>query len=125
MNLGTRLFTWWAGALVGTDQFGNRYYRERNFRVREKGAGKFSRERRWVVYNGVPEATKVPPGWHGWLHHTVKEPPLADAQTRYAWQKPHLPNLTGTPHAWRPQGSLLRGGERARATGDYEAWKPE
>jgi NADH:ubiquinone oxidoreductase subunit len=126
MSIGTRLYTWWAGELVGTDQFGNTYYREKNFRVREKGAGKWSRERRWVLYNGIAEATKVPPQWHGWLHHTVQDPPRpAETEKRYSWQKEHLPNLTGTPLAYRPRGSLLRGGQRARATGDYEAWKPE
>ena len=126
MSIGTRLYTWWAGELVGTDQFGNKYYRQKNFRQREKGGGKWSRERRWVLYNGIAEATKVPPQWHGWLHHTVQEPPRPEElQKRYAWQKEHLPNLTGTPLAWRPPGSLLRGGQRARTSGDYEAWKPE
>jgi NADH:ubiquinone oxidoreductase subunit len=79
-----------------------------------------------VLYNGIAEATKVPPPWHGWLHHTLKEPPRPeDIEKRYPWQKEHLPNLTGTPRAWRPRGSLLRGGHRAPAAGDYEAWKPE
>jgi NADH:ubiquinone oxidoreductase subunit len=126
MNLGTRLYTWWAGNLVGTDQFGNTYYREKNFRVREKGAGRFSRERRWVIFSGAPEATKVPPEWHGWLHHTFKDPPPpAHERKRYPWQKEHQQNLTGTPLAYRPRGSVLRRGPRARATGDYEAWTPE
>jgi NADH:ubiquinone oxidoreductase subunit len=126
MSIGTRLWTWWAGELVGTDQFGNRYYRQKNYRPREKGAGKFSRERRWVLYNGETEASRVPPEWHGWLHHTVAEPPPSGAPTkRYPWQKEHLPNLTGTPLAYRPPGSLLRGGQRAPATGDYEPWQPE
>jgi NADH:ubiquinone oxidoreductase subunit len=126
MSIGTRLYTWWAGELVGTDQFGNKYYRQKNFRPRDKGGGKWSRERRWVLYNGIAEATKVPPQWHGWLHHTLKEPPRPeDIEKRYPWQKEHLPNLTGTPRAWRPRGSLLRGGHRAPAAGDYEAWKPE
>ena len=52
-NLQIRLFTWRRGELVGTDQFGNTYYRDK------KATGR--RERRWVLYNGEPEATKVPP----------------------------------------------------------------
>ncbi|MGH6798662.1 MAG: NADH:ubiquinone oxidoreductase subunit NDUFA12, partial [Roseiarcus sp.] len=44
---------------------------------------------------------------------------------KYSWQKPHLPNLTGTPLAYRPPGSVLEGGHRAPATGDYEPWTPE
>jgi NADH:ubiquinone oxidoreductase subunit len=123
-SVGTLLWTWWAGELVGTDRFGNRYYRERNFRPRERGAGKFSRERRWVIYNGEVEASKVPPEWHGWLHHSFDGPPGPDDLRRYPWQKEHQPNMTGTPFAYHPRGSLLRGGERARATGDYEPWTP-
>ncbi len=125
MSIGTKLFTWLRGELVGTDQFGNRYYREKGRRVLKRGAGRESRERRWVLYNGEVEASRVPPEWHGWLHHTVNEVPAAPAQKRYAWQKDYVPNLTGTPEAYRPAGSVLRGGQRARATGDYEAWSPE
>ena len=36
----------------------------------------------------------------------------------------YTPNATGTPAAYRPQGALERGGRRARADGDYEAWVP-
>jgi NADH:ubiquinone oxidoreductase subunit len=126
MTIGTRLYTWWKGQLVGTDEFGNQYYREKGDRPTVKGGGMLSRERRWVIYNGEVEASRVPPEWHAWLHHTVETPPPSGApKRRYPWQKPHQPNLTGTPLAYRPPGSLLRGGRRARATGDYEPWTPE
>ena len=67
----------------------------------------------------------MPPEWHAWLHHTVNDVPQDAGQFKYSWQKPHLPNLTGTPDAYRPPGSLFRGGHRAAAAGDYEPWKPE
>jgi NADH:ubiquinone oxidoreductase subunit len=67
----------------------------------------------------------VPPEWHGWLHHTVDEVPESGGKLKYAWQKEHQPNLTGTPAAYRPPGSVLMGGERAPAAGDYEAWRPD
>ena len=82
-----------------------------------------SRERRWVVYNGIVEASKVPSEWHGWLHHSTNDLPPADLQKR-VWEKDHLPNLTGTTLAYRPPGSVLKGGVRAPATGDYEPWQP-
>ena len=28
------------------------------------------RRKRWVIYNGVVEASRVPADWHGWLHYT-------------------------------------------------------
>lgn len=123
VSLGTRLYTWLRGEAVGRDQFGNRYYRNRSRRGLH--AESVRRERRWVVYNGAVEASRVPPEWHAWLHHTVAEPPKpGDFPTR-PWMKEHRPNLTGTPLAYRPPGHTLKGGHRAPATGDYEAWKPE
>jgi NADH:ubiquinone oxidoreductase subunit len=124
MTIGTRIFTWWRGELVGTDPFGNRYYRDRTHRALLRGGGRASRERRWVAYDGVAEASRVPPEWHAWLHHTVDDAPTDGGRRKYPWEKPHQPNLSGTPMAYRPPGSLYRGGERERATGDYEPWLP-
>lgn len=125
MTIGTRIMTWLRGELVGTDVFGNRYYRDKSQRKLERGGGRFSREKRWVLYNGEAEGSRVPPEWHAWLHHTVNEVPADGGKLIYTWQKPHQPNLTGTPDAYRPPGSVMRGGHRAPTTGDYEAWKPE
>jgi NADH:ubiquinone oxidoreductase subunit len=125
MTIGTLLYTWLRGERVGSDSFGNRYYRDSRKRVLKRGGGRDSRERRWVIYRGEAEASKVPPEWHGWLHHTVDEMPVEGAKPLYPWQKPHQPNLTGTPEAYRPPGSLLKGGTRERAAGDYEPWRPE
>ena len=114
--MGTRFFTWRKGERVGTDEFGNVYYRAKN--VPPLG------ERRWVIYKGESEASATPPGWFGWLHHTVDTPPTEENYKAHEWEKPHLPNQTGTADAWRPQGSLYRSGQRPPATGDYEAWTP-
>nr|WP_245161660.1 NADH:ubiquinone oxidoreductase subunit NDUFA12 [Brevundimonas alba] len=107
------------GEPVGTDEFGNRYYQSRDTTSYD------GRRRRWVTYNGYADASKVPPDWHGWLHYTYDEPPTEHPLPRRAWEKDHLPNLSGTPMAWRPQGSLAAEGQRPAATGDYEAWRPE
>jgi NADH:ubiquinone oxidoreductase subunit len=108
---GTLLTTWLTGVPVGTDEYGNRYYRSKD--------GK----RRWLLYNGTVEASRVPADWHGWLHHTFKDPPSGPAKVK-PWEKDHLPNLSGTKGAYYPPGSLARGGVRAPATGDYEPWRP-
>lgn len=110
---GTRLFTLRKGIAVGEDEFGNTYYRERNG------------SRRWVIYRDLAEASKVPPDWHGWLHHTVDVPPTEESYTPKHWQKSHIPNRTGSAAAYRPQGSTLAAGDRPAATGDYEPWRPE
>ncbi len=115
MTIGTRLFTYLNGRLVGTDGDGNRY-----FETRRPRAG--TRTRRWVLYAGPAEASAVPAEWHGWLHHTV-DAPIA-MNTRKPWQIAHQPNLTGTAGSYRPPGHDYRGGHRPKATGDYESWTP-
>jgi len=117
MTVSTRLFTWLFGDLVGRDPAGNRYYRSKRY-------ARGTRERRWVMYAGKREASTVPPDWHGWLHHTVEMAPTEGGPPVRAWQKDHVPNLTGTPGAYRPPGHVLSGGRRDRATGDYEPWRP-
>ncbi len=115
MNFGTWLFTWFHGRLVGHDTSGNRYFEERRARPA-------MRQRRWVAYAGPAEASAVPPEWHAWLHYTT-DSALPEGHQR-PWQKPHLANLTGTPEGYRPPGHDYQGGNRAAATGDYEAWTP-
>ena len=122
-DLGTWLYTRFRGEEVGRDASGNRYFRE-------KGGGRvhddsLRKERRWVVYEGDVEASRVPPEWHAWLHHTVAEVPDPASIKKRDWQKPHLPNQTGTAEAYRPPGHVLMGGQRHKATGDYEPWTPE
>ena len=117
-TFGTRLFTYFRGAAVGEDAAGNRYYRSKSVK---SGA----RERRWVIYKGEVEASAVPPDWQGWLTHTTEAPPSEAPRDAQPWQKPHQPNLTGTPAAYRPPGALEKGGRRDAATGDYEPWVPD
>lgn len=119
-TLGTRFHTWRKGEFVGEDEFGNRYYRTRGGAI-DPALGV---ERRWVIYAGEAEASMIPPGWHAWMHHRTNLPPSQESYTPRPWQKPHRPNLTGTPFAHRPRGSILRPEPRVSATGDYDAWTP-
>jgi NADH:ubiquinone oxidoreductase subunit len=110
-TLNTQLWTWRNGVKVGEDDQGNVFYETRD--------GK----RRWVIFNGEAEASRVGPEWHGWLHHTFKEPPTKDPLAHKSWEKPHQENLTGTTQAYAPTGSIRRAAPEPRS--DYEAWAPE
>lgn len=110
-TLGMRLWTNRNGEKVGEDEAGNVFYQSKD--------GK----RRWVLYNGEVEASRVSPDWHGWLHFTWAEPPTDNPLPHKPWEKPHEENLTGTPLAYAPSGSLRRAAPAERA--DYEAWQPE
>lgn len=116
MITGTLLYTWFFGKQVGTDEFGNRYYRSAH-----KLHGK---ERRWVLFRGEREASKVPAEWHAWLHHMVEEPLTEKSASAPSWQQPHVANPTGTVAAYRPHGHEVMGGTRGGETGTYEAWRP-
>jgi len=131
MNVLRNIFTWWDGATigtslwsarhgasVGTDALGNAYFES-------KKADATGRKRRWVIYNGPNDASRVPPEWHGWLHGTHDSPPDQSLPPARRWEKSAIPNLTGTDAAYRPSGALEAGGRRAPATGDYEAWSPK
>jgi NADH:ubiquinone oxidoreductase subunit len=110
-TLGTRFYTWRKGREVGTDEFGNRYYTD--------AQGK----RRWVIYNGPVEASAIPAAWHGWMHHRTDDIP-GKVYVR-DWEKPPQPNLTGTPQAYRPPGSVLRPHPTTPSPEpDYEPWTP-
>ncbi len=135
MGLLSKLFTWWNGAtigtsvnsamtgeLVGTDFQGNTYYRAK--KPRAPGQPGLA-ERRWVMYNGANDASRVPAEWHGWLHGSFDGVPESNLPPPRIWEVGYTPNATGTPAAYCPQGALERGGKRAPATGDYEAWSPE
>lgn len=124
MNFLLRIFTWWnqsqtsgiriftarKGVKVGEDAEGNVYYQTKD--------GK----RRWVIYNGEIEASRIPPEWHGWIHFTWDEPPTKVAVAHKSWELPHLANRTGTDAAYVPAGSIRRDAPVERR--DYEAWQP-
>ncbi len=126
MGFFKNLFTWWDGASlttnmaarrgfrqVGTDLHGNAYY------LSKKG------DRRWVIYNGANDASRIPAEWYSWMHHQIDGLPDEVLPPVRKFNKVREPNLTGTAEAYRPSGALERGGQRAAASGDYEAWTPD
>jgi len=129
MGINLNPFTWWNGATwstmiglrgktrVGEDDLGNVYY--------EGGSDPNGITRRWVIYAGANDASRVSPEWFGWLHHQIDDLPERGLPAPRRWEKPAVPNMTGTALAYRPPGALEKGGHRAAATGDYEAWTPD
>ena len=110
-SFGTQLWTWHNGEKVGEDEAGNVFYRNADD------------SKRWVIYSGEIEASRISPDWHGWLHRTWDEPPTEKPLVRKDWEQPHEENLTGTLAAYAPAGSLRQAKPVDRS--DYEAWTPE
>ena len=106
-TIGTLFFTLFNGKYAGKDQFGNKYYSNK------KG-------KRWVIYKGEVEATKIPPEWYLWMHHLSKEKPQKDLKI-FSWQKEHVGNLTGTEKAHKVEGSITS--KIKKNMKKYESWK--
>ncbi len=103
-TFGTFLKTLFFGKLVGIDEFGNKYYKNRS-------------DERWVIYKGDVEASKITSDWFLWMHHTVNEPPKKDLK-KYKWQKSHSENKTGTKDSYKPS-KISKGNIEKK----YETWK--
>ena len=106
-TFGTFIYTLFSGKLVGTDQFGNKYYSN-------------SKGKRWVVYKGKIESSKIPPEWHLWIHFLSNNIP-SEKLRKFEWQKKHEENLTGTDKAYKPEGSLSS--DSRKNMKKYETWK--
>jgi len=106
-TIGTSIYTLFFGRLVGEDEFGNKYYSNK-------------KEKRWVIYNDEVEASKIPPEWHMWIHFLTNQKPQNDSQ-KFAWQKKHIQNLTGTDKAHMPDGSLKS--KSKKNIKKYETWR--
>lgn len=105
------------GQQSGRGSSGNVYY--------QGGVDPNGLTRRWVIYNGANDASRVPAEWHGWLHHSIEGAPESFLPPPRIWEREFTPNATGTINAYRPSGALEKGGQRQKATGDYEAWSPD
>ena len=88
-TLGTRIRTMIKGKLKGQDNFGNKYYEDKE--------GK-----RWVIYKDLIEASSIPEEWYSWIHHIKNKIENNHKLKKHRWQKPHQNNLTGTNRAYHP-----------------------
>ncbi len=106
-TLGTFLYTLFFGKFVGKDNSGNKYYQN-------------SKGKRWVIYNGEINASKIESDWYQWMHYQINSDPLKTKVSKYSWQKPHSDNKTGTKEAYRPNKIT----NKKKDFKKYESWKP-
>lgn len=115
MHISTIIYTSIFGKFVGKDEYGNSYYR--NYNITKQ------KSKRWVIYKGITEATKIPPLWHRWLHNVTDKLPNEEQTEKHVWQKEHRPNLTATTLAYHPQKKINQQHQKKEAY--YQAWKPK
>ena len=110
-TLGTKLFTFLRGKKVGTDNDNNKFY------VHKKNS-----QKRWIIYNGLMDASRIPAEWHDWIHHRTDEVPN-ESDKKLNWYKMHKENSTGTSEAYSPD--LSKDKEPEILKKNYEPWRPE
>ena len=103
-TFGTRLQIFFLGKLVGEDKNGNKYY--------ESKSG-----RRWIIYNGEIDASKIPNEWYSWIHFTKNKIEDSHDLEKYQWQKPHKSNQTGTENSYHPNK------DNGQIKKKYKSWK--
>ena len=103
-TFGTKLKTFFSGKFVGEDEYGNKYYENKK------------RKKRWVIYNGEIEATKIPIEWYSWIHSIKNKIEDTHQLKKYNWQKKHLSNQTGTNKAYSPKKN------KNATTKKYKTW---
>ena len=104
-TFGTFLKTLFFGKYMGSDELGNKYYKN-------------SKNERWVVYSNKIEPSKITSDWFLWMHHTVDKAPIENETKKFSWQKKHLENKTGTRNSYKP--IKIRKDEVKKK---YETWK--
>ena len=105
-TFGTLMYTIFFGRFVGKDDSGNKYY--------ENKKGK-----RWVIYKGEINASKINSDWFSWIHHITNTIPTDKKINKYSWQKPHKDNKTGSKDSYKPS----RISKKAKDFKKYETWK--
>ena len=128
-TIGTAFFTWRHGHFVGQDQLGNKYYTNvaANASVNTSASNHRSTAavKRWVLYNGEIEASRIAPDWHAWLHYLTILPPSEKPLPKNSWQLPHQANMTGTKQAYHPRRQSSDNNPSNLTLKHYEPWQPD
>tara|TARA_B100001029_G_scaffold178487_1_gene185365 strand:+ start:2798 stop:3175 length:378 start_codon:yes stop_codon:yes gene_type:complete len=103
-TFGTFLKTLFFGKFVGSDEYGNKYYKNK-------------KDERWVVYKKDIDASKITSDWFLWMHHTIDDIPNKDSK-KFSWQKNHSENLTGTIGSYKPS-KISKSNKQKK----YESWE--
>ncbi|XP_053378248.1 probable NADH dehydrogenase [ubiquinone] 1 alpha subcomplex subunit 12 [Mercenaria mercenaria] len=98
------------GTLKGTDEFGNRYYENRQY---------FIGRSRWVEFTDAVgfdyDASMIPPEWRSWLQYSREESPVEKPAIKHKWLGKHIDNRSGSPDEYVPYST---------AKPKIQAWQP-
>ncbi len=85
---------------VGEDEYGNSF-----FELKRKDY--LGRKKRYCLYNGVVEASKISPEWHPFMHYQIDVDEVKKTFKQYKWQKPATPITTLSKDKYLPKNHIL------------------
>ena len=107
-TIGTKIYTKFFGNFVGTDEYGNNYFKSSNG------------TKRWVNYKGDCDASNISPAWHSWIHKTTDKVPLVENDNL------SMSNSDDTYTEIKKNGKYHPNNFKNDSIfNDYESWKPK
>jgi len=95
-----RIYLFFCGTKIGIDQYGNQYFEV-------KRTDSFGRKKRFCLYNGTPEASKISPEWHLFMHYQIEAKDVKTNYKQHKWQKPFVPDITLSDAKYLPKNHPL------------------
>ena len=107
-TIGTKIYTKFFGNFVGSDEYGNNYFKSSDG------------TKRWINYKGICDASSISPSWYSWLHKTTdKVPSLEKDNLSKRNIEDNYTNIE-KPKKYHPNNF-----KNHLIFNDYESWKPK
>ena len=107
-TIGTKIYTKFFGNFVGSDEYGNNYFKSSD--------GK----KRWINYKGICDASTISPSWYSWLHKTTNKVPSLEKDNLSKRNIEDNYTITEKSKKYHPNNS-----KNHLIFNDYESWKPK
>ena len=98
------------GTLVGTDEYGNKYWENYSYMYGRNRMVEYPYVDR-LTYDG----SQIPAEWHRWMHYMTDDPPTKVPPPDRKFYKPHEKNFSGTKKEYVPYSTTRP---------KIEAWTP-
>ena len=107
-TIGTKIYTKFFGNFVGTDEYGNNYFKSSNG------------TKRWVNYKDVCDASNISPAWHSWIHKTTDKVPSFEKDNLSTSNSEDTYTEIKKNRKYHPNNF-----KNHLIFNDYESWKPK
>ena len=107
-TIGTKIYTKFFGNFVGSDEYGNNYFKSSDG------------TKRWINYKGICDASSISPSWYSWLHKTTNKVPSLEKDNLLKKNIKDNYTITEKSKKYHPNNS-----KNHLIFNDYESWKPK